>query len=537
MNSGVIIPRNLIIYGLCIPMAILMGYLLTTPLDYLSLLGVGIVMAALLIPVLLRWHHVALIVTWNAVLNAFFLPGQPRMWMVLALVSIGYSILDRIMDKSKRLQMTPWISTPLILLAILLLVTAKIRGGLGFGSIGGSVFGGRKYLEALIAIAGFFALSWQRVPPQKALLYSSLFFLSGITNVVSNLAYSSGIYWLFWLFPVDYAVLQIRADFSVDERAFSRLTGLAFACTGPFCFILLRHGIKGVLDFSEPFRFSPFSFRGGFGISQPYRPLFLVGLVLVSMFGGFRSMPIILGLIFAMQFILEGLHKTRVFAVILALGLLGASVALPFTERLPLVVQRTICFLPVKVNPAVRFDAWASTDWRLRMWNVIVEQIPRYFWVGKGYGGNAAELNLLKESMKRGYVSDFEGSYISGDYHSGPLSLMLPLGIFGALFFAWFLIAAGIGLYRNYRYGPPELSTVNTLLFAYFLAQTVFFLGVYGAFTSGLFLFTGVIAFSISLNGGICRAHQPVARMAPQRASPSAIEPAVGPRGRFGAPA
>ncbi len=93
-------------------------------------------------------------------------------------------------------------------------------------------------------------------------------------------------------------------------------------------------------------------------------------------------------------------------AWILALGLLGASVALPFTERLPLVVQRTICFLPVKVNPAVRFDAWASTDWRLRMWNVIVEQIPRYFWVGKGYGGNAAELNLLKESMKRS-INDF----------------------------------------------------------------------------------------------------------------------------------
>ena len=542
MSSGVIIPRNLIIYGLCIPMAILMGYLLTTPLDYMSLLGVGIVTAALLVPILLHWHHALLIVCWNSVLNAFFLPGQPRMWMVLTAASLGFSILDRIMNKSKRLEMTPWISTPLIFLAVLILVTAKLRGGLGFGSIGGGIFGGRKYMEALAAIAGFFALSWQKLPPKKAMFYASLFFLSGITNVISNLAYSGGqaFYWLFWLFPVETAVMQIQSDFSVDERSFSRLTGLAFACTGPFCFLLLRHGIKGIFDFTEKFRFSPISFAKGLYINQPYRPLMLIFLVGASMFGGFRSMPIILGLIFTIQLVLEGLYKTKLFAVLLGVGLTLFAIVLPFTERLPLVVQRAISFLPVNVNPVVKFDAWASTDWRVRMWNVVIDQIPQYLWIGKGYGGKASDLNLVRESMRRGYISDFEGSYIAGDFHSGPLSLVLPLGLFGVVFFIWFLAVAFVGLYRNYRYGPAELKTANTLLFAYFIAQVLFFFFVYGTFTGGLFMFTGAVGFSICINGGVCRAHQPVPTVAAETTPPPASrKPARGIRspGTFGAPA
>ena len=76
MNSNVAIPRNVIIYGLCVPLALLMGYLLTTPLDFTSLAGVGLVMMLLLVPIFLKWHHFFVLVTWNASLNAFFLPGQ-----------------------------------------------------------------------------------------------------------------------------------------------------------------------------------------------------------------------------------------------------------------------------------------------------------------------------------------------------------------------------------------------------------------------------------------------------------------------------
>ncbi|MBI1842900.1 MAG: hypothetical protein HYR88_18830 [Verrucomicrobia bacterium] len=519
MNSNVALPRNVIIYGLCIPLAMLMGYLLTTPLDFVSMIGLASVLGLLLVPVLLKWHHALLIVSWNAVMVVFFLPGRPQFWMALTATSIVFSILDRIMNKQKRLQTVPWLTAPVVALILVILVTAKLRGGIGLSSIGSGTFGGKKYMEALLALGGYFALSWQKVPPHRAVLYVCLFFLSGLTNAVSNLAYSLQWYWLFWLFPVDAAVLQIQADYNVTDRAFSRLSGVAFACMAPFCFLVVRHGIKGLFDFSEGLHLFPFRRGSTFHVTQPFRLIFFVGAIVLSMFGGFRSMPIIFGLMFVLQFFIERLHKTRLALILVMFGVLLITMAAPFTDRLPLVVQRAVAYLPVKLNPSVRYDAWASTDWRLRMWQVVYDELPKYLWLGKGYGGNATDLYLVRESKRRGFISDFEGSYIAGDYHSGPLSVLVPLGVGGALAFLWFLCAGAYALYRNFRHGSPDLRRINTFLLTYFLAQTLFYLLIYGAFTNGLVIFTGILGLSVSLNGGVARAPrpEPLTEPAPQR--------------------
>lgn len=509
MNSNLAIPRNVLIFGLCIPLAVLVGYLLTTPLDFVSLGGVVSILGVLLVPILLRWHHLLLLCFWNAVVNAFFLPGQPRVWMALAAMSIGFSILNRVMNKEQRLQNVHWLTLPLVILTLVILVTAKLRGGIGLTSVGSGNFGGRKYLEALMAIVGYFALSWQKIPPKKALLYTSLFFLSGLTNAVSNLAYTFEIYWLFWIFPVDFAVLQIQSDYSVGDRAFLRLSGVAFACMAPFCFLIARHSLAGIFDLKSGWSLVPIRFRQKFHVNQPWRLLLFLSSIAISTFGGFRSMPILFAVIFAIQFYMEGLHRTRLLYVLLGCGILAGAAMLPFTERLPLVVQRAISFLPVKLNSTVKYDAWASTDWRIRMWNVVIDELPKYVWLGKGYGGNATDLFMVKESRRRGFISDFEGSYIAGDYHSGPLSVMIPLGIWGAIAFVWFLVVGLIALVRNYRHGPPELKGINRFLLAFYLGQVVFYFAAYGAFTSGLYLFTGTLGLSVSLNGGVAGANVP----------------------------
>lgn len=510
MNSNVAIPRVVIIYGLCVPLAMLMGYLLTTPMDLVSVLGITTVMGLLLVPIFLRFHHFLLVLMWNAVIHMFFLPGQPRAWMVLTIASLAFSVLDRVMNKQKRLQTVPWLTAPLVALFLVILITARLRDGIGLSSIGGGVFGGRKYVEAFLSILGYFALSWQRIPPKKAFVYTSLFYLSGITNVVSNFAYSYQLYWLFWLFPVDNAVMQIQADYSARGEAFSRLSGLAFACVAPFCFLMARYGVKGLFDFSEPMRIFPVQLRLKWNqflhVFQPWRLLGLIAAVLLSMFGGFRSIPILFMMMFAFQFWVEKMYRTRLFFVLIGSVILMVTCAVPFTERLPLVVQRAIAYLPVRLNAKVKYDAWASTDWRLRMWQVVVDEVPKYLILGKGYGGNATDLYLVRESTRRGFISDFEGLYIAGDYHSGPLSVLVPLGIPGVLAFLWFLGAATYALYRNHRYGPPELQRINTFLLTFFVVQTFFYMFIYGAFTSGLGLFTGTLGLSISLNGGVASA-------------------------------
>jgi hypothetical protein len=229
--------------------------------------------------------------------------------------------------------------------------------------------------------------------------------------------------------------------------------------------------------------------------------LLMVALTL-SFFGGFRSMMFLLLATFLIVFYLEGLLRTRV-AVWTALAfILGGIIMTPFTDKLPLSVQRTISSLPVRVDPVVAADAQASTDWRVEMWRVLWPEVPRYLVLGKGYAINAEELELSK-SLSQGGGSTAEVSMLAGDYHSGPLSVIIPMGVAGVVAFLWFLGAAIHALHRNYLYGDPELKKINTFLFAYFLVRTLLFFGIYGSFYYDLAAFTGLLGFSVSLNGGV----------------------------------
>ena len=102
-----------------------------------------------------------------------------------------------------------------------------------------------------------------------------------------------------------------------------------------------------------------------------------------------------------------------------------------------------------------------------------------------------------------GLASDFEWALAEGGYHNGPLSLIVPLGIWGAIAFLWLTIAGIRLLYHNYRWGESPLRQINTFLLALFVARFIFFCFVYGEFVSDLPLFLGTLGLSISLNGGM----------------------------------
>src|SRR5216683_1193109 len=97
-SNAAVLPKSLIIFGICVPLALLVGYLLATPTDLTSFGAVGFLLLVLCIPLLLRWHYPMLIFFWNANMIVFFLPGQPSPWMLLAGVSLFLSVLACIMD-------------------------------------------------------------------------------------------------------------------------------------------------------------------------------------------------------------------------------------------------------------------------------------------------------------------------------------------------------------------------------------------------------------------------------------------------------
>ena len=219
--------------------------------------------------------------------------------------------------------------------------------------------------------------------------------------------------------------------------------------------------------------------------------------------------------------------RTRLLPVLLLVGVLSGTLLVAFVSKLPLNVQRTLSVLPIDVDPIAKADAQGSTEWRLNMWRDVLPTVPKYLLLGKGYGVTAAELRTY-EGSKPGELSG-EGSAMAGDFHNGPLSLLIPFGIWGTLGFIWFIAAGWRVLLRNYRFGHPAFQRLNTFLFAFFVMKTIFFFLVFGSLYSDLAFFTGLIGLSVSINGGVAQPFlvpRPRAILPPLRFRPQVPEPA-----------
>src|SRR5260370_18504134 len=128
MSSASSSYRSLLIYGLCVPLAVLLGYQMASPLDFTTFIVLGLVLFLLMIPLLLRWHFVWLIASWNMCVVLFLLPGQPQVGMVLAWVSLMISIVQYILNRKLRFLHVPMVVRPLILLAVVVLVPSRCTG-------------------------------------------------------------------------------------------------------------------------------------------------------------------------------------------------------------------------------------------------------------------------------------------------------------------------------------------------------------------------------------------------------------------------
>jgi hypothetical protein len=485
-NTAIKIPRAHLIMALCLPLAVLVGYFLAEPLDSGSMAVVVLVMFVLAVPLLMKWHHPLLVLSWNASVAFGFMPGQPFAWMLMAVASLFFAVLNRSVDPEARFTEIPSLTKPIIFLSAVVAITCLVTGGIGLRSLGSVRYGGRNYVYVATAIAGYFALSSRRIPVEKSGLYVAMFFLPGMLSLIPTLAYKLGpsFYFLISFFQAGGVVEQAMEENSIMDSGIVRVNGLGAAGPALYTFVLARYGIRGALDFSKPWR------------------LLLLGIgVLACAASGFRSSLILCGLIFCAVFLYEGLHRTRLLVLFAAIGFVIVATLLPNADKLPMVVQRTISFLPVKVNPIAERSASDSTIWRLQVWKSALPQIPKYLIKGKGFNMDPNELYLMEMSAQRHVVNPYEAPLVTGDYHSGPLSVIIPLGLFGVVGFVWFLTAGVRYLYHNYRFGNPQLYRINSFLLAFFVAKIVFFVVVFGSLYSDLYTFTGLLGLGVSLNG------------------------------------
>jgi hypothetical protein len=248
--------------------------------------------------------------------------------------------------------------------------------------------------------------------------------------------------------------------------------------------------------------------------------LLVIALAVTSLFGGYRSKVIELAAAFAVLFYFEGLFRSRLLPAVLLAGVLGLALVLPFASKLPLTVQRSLTFLPLKLDVEAELNAQASTDWRLAIWSEVLPTVPQYLLMGKGLAMDMRDLEMMRSaSFNRGPDSTSgAGATLAGDYHNGPLSIIIPFGLGGTITFLWFLGAGFRALQLNNRYGNPDFARYNRFLLAYFIVKVLMFMFVFGSLYSDVVFFTGPVGLSIALNGGVLGpALQPAARPAMSR--------------------
>jgi O-antigen ligase len=482
-NSSIRIPKTHLIMALCLPLAVLVGYMLADPFESGSIAVLVLVLSVLAVPLILKWYHPLLVLSWNASITPVFFPGRAPLWLPLAFVALLIAIINRAANPDEKFINVPSLTRPMLLLATVVFVTGLMTGGFGLRVLGSAEEGGRKYYELLGAIIGYFALASKRVPIEKAALFTGFYFLPGMCAALANFAFAAGpgFYFLYTIFSPAAAYDQINASWSVTG-GIGRLSGLCYTGPAIYLSLLALYGLRGVFDISKPWRSA----------------LFLIA-VFGSFLGGFRSVLVMFCLVFSILFVLERLHKTKFLFVLIGIVALLGGFLVVFANKLPLTIQRTLSVLPLNLDPIAVDSANTTTEWRIDVWKTALTEVPRHLFRGKGY-------TLSQEDMEQAVHSHVSGdetttALMVGNYHNGPLSVLIPFGIWGAISFFWFLYAGITFMYKAFKYGDPRLRTINALLLSFFCARTVFFLFVFGALESDMFIFAGLLGLSVSLNG------------------------------------
>src|SRR5580704_15482380 len=225
--------RSLIIYSVCLPLAIVVGYLLATPLDRDSAVTLMIMLSLMTVPMFLRWHYPWMLLAWNMNAILFFLPGRPFVGLIMVIISFSVSVLQYILNRQLKFISVPMIAKPLLFILLVVLLTARFTGGIGLNALGGGEnVGGKRYIALILSVAGYFALTAVKIPPHKRKLYIFLFFGGALSMAFSNLAYiiTPGLSFLFLIFPTDQSGINAITNNSMAAQSdMVRLGGLSSA--------------------------------------------------------------------------------------------------------------------------------------------------------------------------------------------------------------------------------------------------------------------------------------------------------------------
>lgn len=484
--------RMLITYAVIIPVAIFVGYLLTDPMNYGTMGFIGFLGLLLVSPLFIKFHYPILIFGLGCPAFLGFMPGRPPVAFAVVALSLFIAVTERILNSEKRFIKAPVMVWPLVFIAGMVYLTAELTGGIGLHSYGGSTGGGKKYITIFIGVATFFALTSQVIPPERRNFYIALYFLTPLMGIIRDLAshLPGPLKVVGMIFPPTAGSTLDAADVQVGT---TRLVSVAFAVGTITVYLLVKHGLRGV---TNP--------------QHPVRMLIFFGSIIGTLLGGFRNQFGGFILTVCLLFMFERIYRTRQVLLFIFGGLLGLLFLVTFSDKLPYTFQRAMSFLPLKWDAAPLLDAQGTSEWRFKIWRDTWPKVPQYLLLGKGYALTQEDFDMIQGgTFANAGASHLDASNealaISSDFHNGPLSTLIPFGLWGGIGMLWLMGASLFVLYRNYKYGDPTLSNFNTYTFVGGICSVIAFFFIFGGFQDDVGTYARMVGFSIAINGGIAK--------------------------------
>ena len=399
------------------------------------------------------------------------LPLPFSVQQLVIMLAIGFFIAKKIFksDRNKihfeKIDLLLWAN-------ILYLGIVYFRNPVGINALGSDLVGGKPYVDFFLGVFSYVILAGYVITPKQskdivkynvilmlsvALICTAIVFLPSIGNVLGKF-YSAFSTWSI-------------AEGSEVEVGESRLTGLQ---GGGAVLVLLS------ICSANPMRMlSPNNYR--------YLLMYLTGIILILL-SGFRSAIFGSVLLTALGSVLRektvGAFKF-LFAIFVFVSLFTT---ISYTDiKLPITAQRGLSFLPGNWDQEAVNDAQESSQWRYRMWELMMttdRYIRSKMW-GDGYGFTRKDFDIMINSHLGlggygGPDAHLEPHLIQGSVHSGPISTIKRVGYVGLGLLLIFMGALSLYGFRvikmaqgspyqliSFYYGLPVIMAPFVFLFIF----------------------------------------------------------------------
>lgn len=392
--------------------------------------------------------------------GAMTIPGLPQELMLRETLAVLFTALAvfRFMVSKKWLDRRFSGSSICAVLFLVILAVHMYARGVGLKVFGSEMWGGMAYVRAIVGVGFMLAADTIRLEEKQwrrfVVVYMVAMSLPGLAQSLFLL--SGG------------AIFQQYNYIRVEAWALSESLQASLSQIGIVRYHFLA-GTAGILAITA-LVFAPWSWLV---------PLLVAALPL-NLLSGFRSSVLLLLMNLGWFAVLyRKAHRAR------RLVLLGSAVVLfyfalmPVVPHLPLVYQRTLSFVPFySISDSAKADAVGTLEWRWQIWQVMLQHVPEYLWLGRGLTADAD----VYVTVNRRYFGSPEYAYSVHNYHNGPLAFLVDLGIPGLVSVLGFMLFSTIEALRMKKkvVDKPFLNRLFSYLLAVHITQVLVFVFVFG---------------------------------------------------------